>query len=141
VESLLGEAEASTLETRVLVRKGHNFSFYRRIALKVLQEFPQAVFLVVDMESLRGESEFLSFETRVPVRMAHNFWSDCWIALKFLLEFPEAVFLVVDVESLLGSRSSRSSRLEYRFERAITFDPTVGSPLNFYRSFRNPFSL
>jgi hypothetical protein len=30
---------------------------------------------------------------------------------------------------------SPRSRLEYRFERAITFDPTVGSPSNFYRSF------
>jgi len=27
------------------------------------------------------------------------------------------------------------SRPAYRFERAITFDPTVGSPSNFYRSF------
>jgi len=35
-------------------------------------------------------------------------------------------------------RRSRRSRLEYRFERAITFDPTVGSPSNFYRK---PFSL
>jgi hypothetical protein len=29
---------------------------------------------------------------------------------------------------------------EYPFERAITFDPTVGSPSKFYRSFRTPFS-
>jgi hypothetical protein len=28
-----------------------------------------------------------------------------------------------------------------RFERAVTFDPTVGSPLNFYRSFRNMFPV
>jgi hypothetical protein len=35
-----------------------------------------------------------------------------------------------------ASRRSRRSRPEYRFERAITFDPTVGSPSNFYRSFR-----
>jgi hypothetical protein len=32
-------------------------------------------------------------------------------------------------------RMSRRSRIEYRFERAITFDPTVGSTSNFYRSF------
>jgi len=38
-------------------------------------------------------------------------------------------------------RRYRRSRPEYRFERAITFDPTVGSPLIFYRSFRKPFSL
>jgi len=32
-------------------------------------------------------------------------------------------------------RRSLRSRPAYRFERAITFDPTVGSPSNFYRSF------
>jgi len=36
---------------------------------------------------------------------------------------------------------SRRSRLEYRFERAITFDPTVRSPIKFYRSLRTLFSL
>jgi len=42
------------------------------------------------------------------------------------------------VESLLDEAEARRSRLEYRFETAITFDTTVGSPLNFYRSFRKP---
>jgi len=41
----------------------------------------------------------------------------------------------------LVRRRSRRSRPEYRFERAITFDPTVGSPSNFYRSFRKLFFL
>jgi len=36
---------------------------------------------------------------------------------------------------------SRRSRPEYRFERAITLDPTVGSPSNFYRSFEKLFFL
>jgi hypothetical protein len=35
--------------------------------LKFLQEFPDAVFLVVDVESLLGEAEVSSLETRVPV--------------------------------------------------------------------------
>jgi len=39
------------------------------------------------------------------------------------------------------SRRCRLSRPEYRFERAITFDPNVGSPSNFYRSFRKLFFL
>jgi hypothetical protein len=39
------------------------------------------------------------------------------------------------------SRRCRLSRPEYRFERAITFDLTVGSPSNFYRSFRKLFFL
>jgi len=34
---------------------------------------------------------------------------------------------------------SRRSGPGYQFERAITFDPTVGSPSNFYRSFRKRF--
>jgi len=38
-------------------------------------------------------------------------------------------------------RRSRRFKLEYRFERAITFDPTVGSPSKFYRSFRKLFFL
>jgi len=38
-------------------------------------------------------------------------------------------------------RRSLRSRPTYRFERAVTFDPTVGSPSNFFRSFRTPFPL
>jgi hypothetical protein len=45
------------------------------------------------------------------------------------------------VESLLGERTSRRSTPAHWFERAITFDPTDGSPSNFYRSFRTPFSF
>jgi hypothetical protein len=36
---------------------------------------------------------------------------------------------------------SDQARLDRRFERAITFDPTVGSRSNFYRSFWMPFSM
>jgi hypothetical protein len=68
----------------------------------MLQEFPDAVFLGVDVESLLDDAEVSSLETRVLVRKGHNFRSDRWISLKFLREFPDAVFLVVDVESLLG---------------------------------------
>jgi len=50
VESLLGDAEVSSRETGVWVRKGHNFGSDRLISLKVLQEFPDAVFLRVDVE-------------------------------------------------------------------------------------------
>jgi len=38
-------------------------------------------------------------------------------------------------------QSSRRFKLEYRFERAITFDPTVGSPSNFYKIFWKLFSF
>jgi len=60
VESLLGDVEVSSLLTRVLVRKGHNFGSDRWIALKFLQEFLEAVCLGVDVESLPGEAEVSS---------------------------------------------------------------------------------
>jgi len=73
VESLLGVAEVSSLETGVRVRKGYNFGSDRWISLKILKEFPDAVFLGVDVESLLGVAEVSSPATRVPVRKGHNF--------------------------------------------------------------------
>jgi len=73
VESLLGDAEVSSLETAVRVRKGHNFRSDRWIYLKILQEFPDAVLLGVDVEWLLGDAEVSSPATRVPVRKGHNF--------------------------------------------------------------------
>jgi len=73
VESLLGDAEVSALQTRVPVRKGHNFGSDRWICLKFLQEFPDAVFLGVDVGSLPDDVEVSSLQTRVPVRKCHNF--------------------------------------------------------------------
>jgi len=76
MESLVGEVEGSSLQTRVPVRKGNNFGSVRCISLNSLQEFPDAVFLGVDLESLLGEAEVSSLETRVSVRKYHNFGSD-----------------------------------------------------------------
>jgi hypothetical protein len=73
VESLLGAAKVSSLQTNVPVRKGHNFSSDRLIPLKFLQEFPDTVFHGVDVESLLDEAEVSSLQTRVPVRKGHNF--------------------------------------------------------------------
>jgi hypothetical protein len=72
------------------------------ISLKFSREFPDAVFLEVDVESLLGEAEGSSLQTRVPVRKGNNFGSDRWISHKSLQEFPDADYLEVDVESLLG---------------------------------------
>jgi len=47
VESLIGEVGVSSLETRVPVRKCHNFGSDRLISLNFSQEFPEAVFLGV----------------------------------------------------------------------------------------------
>ena len=141
MESQLGDEELLSLQTRVPVRMGHNFGSDRWISLKSLQEFPDAVFLRVDVESLLGEAEGSLLQTRVPVRKGHNFLSDRWMTLKILEEFTDAVFLGVDVESLVGRRRARRSRPEYRFEMVITLDPTVGSQSNLYRSFWTLFYL
>jgi len=84
VESLLGDAKVFPLQTSVPVRKGRYFSSDRWMALKFLQEIPEAVFLGVDVESLLGEAEVSALETRVPVRKGRHFGSDRWIALKYL---------------------------------------------------------
>jgi len=63
------------------------------ISLKFSKEFPEAVFLGVDVESQLGEEEVLSLQTRVPVRKGNNFGSDRLISLKISQEFLHAVFL------------------------------------------------
>jgi hypothetical protein len=55
--------------------------------------------------------------------------------------FQEAVFIGVPMEGLLGDEDVCSVELEYRLKRARTFDPTVGSFLNFFRCFERLFSL
>jgi len=73
VETPLGEAKVSSLQTRVPVRKGPNFGSDRWIDLKIIEEFSDAVFLRVDVESVLGEAEVSSLQTRVPVRKGPNF--------------------------------------------------------------------
>ena len=53
---LLGEAVVSLLHTRVPIRKGLNFGSDRWMSLKFSQEFPDGVFLAVDVASLLGEA-------------------------------------------------------------------------------------
>jgi hypothetical protein len=45
------------------------------------------------------------------------------------------------MESLLRDEEVWSASLEYRLKRAITFNPTVGSRLKFYKGFQRLFSL
>jgi len=73
VESLLGEAEVSSPTTRVLVGKGHHFCSDRWISLKILQEFPDAVFLGVHVESLLGDAEVSAPRQEYPFKKGHNF--------------------------------------------------------------------
>jgi len=67
VESPLGQVEVALLEFSVRVSKGHNFGSDRWISLKSLQEFPDAVFLGVDVESQLGQVDVASLEIRVRV--------------------------------------------------------------------------
>jgi hypothetical protein len=73
VESPLHDSEVSSLETGVRIPKDHNFQSDRLISLKILQEFPDAVFLGVDVESLLGDAQVSSPATRKPFRKGHNF--------------------------------------------------------------------
>jgi len=76
MESLLGDTKVSSLQTRVRVRNGHHFRSDRWMSLKFLQEFPDDVFLGVDVESLLDDAEVSLLQTRVRVRKGHNFRSD-----------------------------------------------------------------
>jgi len=102
VETTLGEAEVSSLQTRVPVRKGPNFVSDRWIDLKIIKEFSDAVFVGVDVESLLVEAEVLSLQTRRAFRKGHNFSSNRWITLKIIEGLPDAVFLGVEVETPHG---------------------------------------
>jgi hypothetical protein len=73
VESILGEVDVRSCHTKVTVRKCHKFCSDRWIAIKLLLEFPDALFHRVDVESILGEGEVLSCQARVTVRNGHNF--------------------------------------------------------------------
>jgi hypothetical protein len=84
MESLLVEEEVLSRQTGITTEKGHNFWSDCLIAFKILQLFPEAVFLQVPMESLLFEEEVLSRQTEITTEMGHNFWSNRWIALNYL---------------------------------------------------------
>jgi len=122
-------------------RKGHHFRSDRWIAIKILLEFPDALFHGVDEESILGDDEVWSSQAGWTGRKDHNFRSDRWIALKRLLKFSDALFHVVAEESILGDDDVRSSQAGWTVRKAITCDPTIGSRSIFYWSFRMPFSM
>jgi len=59
-ESILGDHEVWSSQARWTVRKGHNFRSDRWIAMKLLLEFPDALFHGVDEESILGDDEVVS---------------------------------------------------------------------------------
>jgi hypothetical protein len=78
--------------------------------MKLLLEFPDALFHGVDEGSILGDDEVWSSQARWTVPNCHSFRSDHWIAIKLLLEFPDALFHVVDEESILGDDEVWSSQ-------------------------------
>jgi hypothetical protein len=59
-ESILGDDEVWSSQTGWTVRKGHNFRSDCWIAIKLLLEFPDAIFHAVDEESILGDDEVWS---------------------------------------------------------------------------------
>jgi len=53
--------------------KGHNIRSNRWIAIKLLLEFPDALFHGMDKESILGDDEVLSSPAGWMVRKCHNF--------------------------------------------------------------------
>jgi hypothetical protein len=70
--------------------------------MKLLRDFPDALFHGVDEQSILGDNEVWSSQGRWTVQNCHNFRSDHWITMKLLLEFRDALFHGVDEESILG---------------------------------------
>jgi len=59
-ESILGDDDVWSSQAGWTVRKGYNFRSYRWIPIKLLLEFPDALFHVVDEESILGDDEVWS---------------------------------------------------------------------------------
>jgi len=70
--------------------------------MKILLEFPDALFHAVDEESILGDDDVWSSHAGWKLRKGHYFLSDRWISIKLLLEFPDALFHAADEELILG---------------------------------------
>jgi len=108
--------------------------------MKLLLEFPDALFHAVDKESILDDDEVWSRQAGWTVLKAITFHPTVGSRSNFYWSSR----MHVSMECMRNRysvmmRSGRAS-LDGRFETAITFDPTVGSRSNYYRSFRMPFS-
>jgi hypothetical protein len=73
MESLLGEEQVWSCHTIITAQKRLNFLFDRWITLEFLQQFLEAIFLVVTMESLLYEAKVRSRQTRLTDQKGYNF--------------------------------------------------------------------
>jgi len=74
MESLLGEEEVSLCQTSVTTQKHLNFWTACWITPEFLQEFLEAIFLVVVMESLLCEEQVSSSRTGIAAQKRLNVW-------------------------------------------------------------------
>jgi len=95
--------------------------------MKLLLEFPAALFHAVDEGSILGDDEVSSSEASRTVRKAITFDPTVGSRSNFYWSFrmPFSMRWMRDRYSVM-MRSGRS-RLDERFEMAITFNHTVGS--------------
>jgi hypothetical protein len=73
MESLLHEEEVLSRQTEITPEKGYNFWSDRWIALNVLQEFLEALVVVVHTESLVVEEYGLSRQTETTAKKSYSF--------------------------------------------------------------------
>jgi len=73
MESHLNEAEVLSSQTEITAERGYNFWSDRWIALNVLNEFLEAVVVVVPTESPFGEEYGLSRQTETTTKKGYNF--------------------------------------------------------------------
>jgi len=97
--------------------KGHNFRSDRWIAIKLLQEFPHALFHGVDVESILGDDEIWSSQAGWTVRKAIIFDPTVGSRSNFHWSFrmPCSTHWMRDRYSVM--MRSGPARLDGRFER------------------------
>jgi hypothetical protein len=153
MKSLLDAANVlsgqTTDQTRVLAQQVLNSWSDRWIMLKFLQKFPEVVFLGVAtqllLDTLNVWSGHTKDQTRVPAQRSITLDPTVGSCSNVYKSFKRLVSLTSQWnrhETLLVSGRARPpTRPEYRHKRSITFYPSIGSCLIFYRSFQRLFSL
>jgi len=100
--------------------------------MKLLLEFPDALFHRVDEESIVGDDDVWSSQAGWTVRRAITFDPTVGSRSNFYWSFLMPFSMQRMRNRFSVMMRSGCNRLHGRFERGITFDPTEGSRSNFY---------
>jgi hypothetical protein len=122
--SMMMRSGRARLDGRI---ESHNFRSDRCIAVKLLLEFPDAIFHVVDEGSILGDDEVWSSQASWTGRKAITFDPTVGSRSNFYWIFRMPFSMQWLRDQYLVMIRSGLSRLDGRLERAITFDPIVGS--------------